>query len=142
MIDGWFESASGASYGYLDVGGVFTTLDPPGSTSPFANSTQAYHANDEGDIVGFFSNATGEHGFLYENGAYTTIDYPGATYTQVFGMNNAGDIVGAFGGAGGITCGFIAEPANAPEPASLALLGVGAAALSITRRRRTKPDRN
>ena len=36
-----------------------------------------------------------EHGFLYKDGTYTTIDAPGATaFTQPTGINDAGQIIG------------------------------------------------
>jgi hypothetical protein len=37
--------------------------------------------NPEEDIVGFYDNATGRHGFLLSKGAFTTIDVPGAFST-------------------------------------------------------------
>ena len=36
------------------------------------------------------------HGFLLENGEFTTHDYPGAATTTVFGVNPRGDFVGDF----------------------------------------------
>ena len=33
------------------------------------------------------------HGFLLNEGIYTTIDVPGATYTVAYGINAAGQIV-------------------------------------------------
>jgi len=37
------------------------------------------------------------HGFLLENGEFTTYDYPGAATNTVFGVNTRGDFVGDFG---------------------------------------------
>jgi hypothetical protein len=34
------------------------------------------------------------HGFLYNAGAITNVDFPGSTQTAVFGINDAGDIAG------------------------------------------------
>jgi probable HAF family extracellular repeat protein len=41
------------------------------------------------------------HGFLDNNGSFTTIDVPGATFTEAYGINNRGQIVGDYGGSGG-----------------------------------------
>jgi uncharacterized membrane protein len=46
--------ANGDMFGFLDRGGVFTTLDPFGSTAVTANGI-----NDLGHIVGFYTNAGG-----------------------------------------------------------------------------------
>ncbi len=45
---------NGNSYGFLDDGGLFTTLDPFGSTAVVANGI-----NDSGHIVGFYANGAG-----------------------------------------------------------------------------------
>jgi uncharacterized membrane protein len=36
------------------------------------------------------------HGFLYANGQYSTIDVPGAVSTIASGINDSGEIVGSF----------------------------------------------
>ena len=77
--------------GFLYIGGSFTTIDVPG-----ASETGAIAINDRGQIVGGFSNSTGNHGFLYTGGSFTTIDVPGASETEAFGINDRGQIVGDF----------------------------------------------
>ncbi|TMJ85481.1 MAG: hypothetical protein E6G76_16135, partial [Alphaproteobacteria bacterium] len=53
--------------------------------------------NATGQIVGFYDNDSGRHGFLYSGGTYTTIDDPlGASDTRAFGINAAGQIVGQY----------------------------------------------
>jgi probable HAF family extracellular repeat protein len=42
-----------------------------------------------------------KHGFLFDQGSYTTLDVPGSTYTWATGINTAGQIVGFYEGAGG-----------------------------------------
>ena len=67
--------------------------------------------NDSDQFVGSFNVVVNgvqhEHGFLYTNGVFTTIDAPGAVDTFLTGINDAGEIVGIF--------------TPAPEPASLLL---------------------
>jgi probable HAF family extracellular repeat protein len=61
-------------------------------------------------VVGFYreDNSGKQHGFLYENGKYTTIDPPGAFNTYVTGINNKSQIVGNYTEAsGGFPHGFI-----------------------------------
>src|SRR5688572_24545686 len=70
---------------------VFTSIDVPGATN-----TNAQGINPQGDIVGFYRDATKVHGFVLSEGVYTTIDYPGAAYTDARGINGRGDIVGAY----------------------------------------------
>ena len=70
----------------------YRTIDFPG-----AKATEAFGINERGDIVGDYTDATGNvHGFLLRNGTFTSIDYPGAILTSTRGINDAGVIVGAF----------------------------------------------
>src|SRR5438876_3542937 len=63
------EISSGSAQGQS-----FTTIDVPG-----AFSTSALGINSKGDIVGEYTNLTGNHGFLLSSGAFTTIEVPGAS---------------------------------------------------------------
>ena len=57
---GFFFDSSNKQHGFLDVGGSFSPIDPPGSIS-----TQATGINDAGLIVGFFTDTSNkQHGFL------------------------------------------------------------------------------
>src|SRR6266853_2608707 len=80
---------------------TFTQLDVPGATL-----TAARGINDAAQIVGFFSNSTGTHGFLDIGGSFTLLDVPGATSTQARSINNAGQISGVFANSTG-THGFL-----------------------------------
>jgi probable HAF family extracellular repeat protein len=71
--------------------GTFTSIDPPGSTS-----TIAYGVNTSGQVVGYYTNASGTHGFLMSAGTFSTIDFPGASVTSASGINGAGQIVGTY----------------------------------------------
>jgi len=55
---------------------TFTTFQRPNGSLNGASGI-----NDAGQIVGQFVDGTGEHGFLKDGAALTTIDVPGATGT-------------------------------------------------------------
>ena len=132
-VVGFFEDASGAFEGSRDAGGVVATVDVPG-----ALSTKALGINDLGEIVGEYTDAGGvKHGSLDDAGAFTLIDFPGSAGTSVYGVNDLGQIVGYYSDARGLTVGFIGQQqAQAPEPTSLALMGIALAGLAATRRRK------
>jgi len=78
--------------GFLYDGRTFSTIDVPG-----ASYTEATGINDAGQIVGFFVDSKGVHGFLDVKGTLSTIAFPGGgytAYTEAAGINNAGQIVG------------------------------------------------
>jgi probable HAF family extracellular repeat protein/VCBS repeat-containing protein len=57
------------------------------------NYSVANGINQSGEIVGTFNDSSGDlHGFLFNNGTYTTIDY--GTNTTLVGINDLGQIVG------------------------------------------------
>jgi uncharacterized membrane protein len=116
----------GTTHGFLNTGGVFTTIDPPGTSF-----TEARGINDARQIVGRFLDATGAHGFLLTGGIFTTIDVPGASLlgTAAFGINDAGQIVGNFSdGTGGH--GFLALPTAVPGAGTLMLVTSGLLAVA------------
>jgi probable HAF family extracellular repeat protein len=67
QIVGYYEDAAGNPHGLLFDQGSYTTLDVPHSTL-----TQALGVNASGQIVGFYWDAAGSHGFLYDQGNYST----------------------------------------------------------------------
>jgi len=83
---------------------VFTTLDDPLATQ----GTFVTGINGAGQIVGFYGDANGGHGFLRSSsGTFTTLDDPLATQgTEALGINNMGQIVGDYRDANG-THGFL-----------------------------------
>jgi probable HAF family extracellular repeat protein len=70
---------------------TYTPISVPGSSS-----TSARAINNAGQIVGYYRDSAGEHGFLYSTGTYTTIDVPGGISTELLGVNNVGQIVGTY----------------------------------------------
>jgi probable HAF family extracellular repeat protein len=72
---------------------TFTRLDDPVGVN---GETMASGINSAGQIVGSYD---GQHGFLFANGNYTTVDDPSSTVTGARGINSAGQIVGSYGGS-------------------------------------------
>ena len=75
--------------------------------------------NDKGQIVGRYLDQTGsrDHGFLYMNGTFTTLDVPGSSDTEATGINNLGQIVGTYYLPGSVTAAvFVATPTPEPSP--------------------------
>jgi uncharacterized membrane protein len=53
--------------------------------------------NDADQIVGYFNNGSGTHGFFDNGGTYTTLNYPGvSSHTEAFGINDLGQVVGFY----------------------------------------------
>ena len=83
---------------------TYTTLEDP--LAP--DITEAYGINDNGQIVGYSFDAS-YHGFLYSNGAYTTLNDPsaGSSGTFAVGINDTGQIVGSYFDANSRNHGFL-----------------------------------
>ena len=70
----------------------FATIDFPGAVL-----TNAQGINDQGEIVGFYTDAAGRtHGFLRSGERFRSIDYPNSEATQALGIGPTGDIVGTY----------------------------------------------
>jgi probable HAF family extracellular repeat protein len=140
-------------HGIIDANGVFTEFD-----FPHATFTSGDGINDLGQVVGPYSDSAGnEHGFIYTNGHFTTIDDPSAS--APFGtipllINDLGQIAGYYFDAQGNTHPFLATPdlfsfaTNAaaplagavPEPSTWAMMLIGLMGLGFVglRRRASK----
>jgi len=96
--------------GFIDDNGTITYLNAPGTLNS-NGYTYANGINDSGAVVGAYETSYGgqQHGFLYENGTYTTIDDPNAGSGGTFatGINNAGIIVGSYYDSSGLLHGFV-----------------------------------
>jgi uncharacterized membrane protein len=73
-------------------GYTFSTIEVPGSSLTVASGIDL-----TGRVVGYYSDGSGTHGFLYNSGSFTRIDYPGAGWTVALGISNSGQIVGSYG---------------------------------------------
>jgi hypothetical protein len=123
-IVGSYQGAGFAqSFGFLDVGGAITTIDPFGSTS-----TVALGVNDLGEIVGVYNDAMGnQHGYIDNNGVFTSFDPPGSRSTTINGINDKGDIVGFYTDPQDNVDGFVGSPVPepVPEPSTWAMMLAG-----------------
>jgi hypothetical protein len=128
-IVGFYLPTAATSVGFLDLGGVISTIDPFGSTF-----TQALGINNQGEIVGFYTDAAGvQHGYVDINGLFSSFDPPGSMNTTINGLNDLGQIVGFYTDSNDNTIGFVGTPT--PEPASLALFCGGLLATAFMRRK-------
>jgi len=117
---------TGTSYSYADY--TYTTLD-----APWANFLTEAEGISGNTIVGVFGGGGNPQGFSETGGIYTTLDDPLAT-NGTFAQGISGNtIVGYYSNSGG-EYGFVAT-LDAPEPASLGMLGAGALCLIGGRRR-------
>ena len=134
-IVGFYQPDAGltTSFGFIDEGGTITTIDPFGSTF-----TQALGVNDLGEIVGFYTDATGnQHGYIDNGGVFTSFDPPGSASTTINGLNDKGDIVGFYTSASAdAVIGFVGTPV--PEPSTWAMMLLGFAGFGFLSYRKVR----
>ena len=112
-------------FGFLYSNGASITLSDPSAisgtqasnTNFMYNGTAVAAINDSGLVVGTYVDGNGNHGFLYNNGVYTTLDAPSATNgfgafgfplgTSATAINNSGQVVGDFTDATNVEHGFL-----------------------------------
>jgi hypothetical protein len=79
--------------GFLLDRGRYTAFEVAAAVT----QTFAGGINDRGQIVGYYDDASGLHGFLrHKDGRFSTIDFPGARATEALKINNRGQIVGVY----------------------------------------------
>jgi probable HAF family extracellular repeat protein len=86
-------------HGFLDSGGMFTSIDFPSSPGNQVSNTTPQKINDSGVIVGVYRIMGGPgSGFLFSGGTYTTVNVPTSLgcCTHANGINNANEIVGQY----------------------------------------------
>jgi hypothetical protein len=101
QVVGDYRDSGGIFHGFFWDAGLFLTFDVP---FPEATFTAPNAINNVGQIVGFYNdnNATPgnenghSHGFLYDNGSFSSIDFPGAVITSLTDINDHGRIVGVY----------------------------------------------
>lgn len=110
---GSYTDTGGVTHGFVLQKGVFTSFDPPGSTSTSPNMI-----SPQGVIVGSYLDSSGaSHGFILSSGVYTTVDFPGAAGTILSGVNPSGELSGQLcvvaSCASGITHSFVVSKKGA-----------------------------
>jgi hypothetical protein len=106
-------TTSGVDHGFLLARGAFLQIDFPG-----ALSTQCHGINRQGQIVGRYlslenpANGKGmglshEHGFLLDDGHFSSIDFPDADTTDAWKVTDAGDVVGDWSEHGALQSGSL-----------------------------------
>ncbi|HTA47604.1 MAG TPA: hypothetical protein VK789_34425 [Bryobacteraceae bacterium] len=123
-----------SNFGFVDLGGTFTSVNDPGTATTPPVFNQLLGVNDGNIAVGFYTDAAGNtHGYTYNIAANTfsaNIDDPLANgSTTAAAINNAGEIAGFYTNASGATVGFLDnggsfEPVTAPGAVDTSLLGL------------------
>ncbi len=93
-VAGWWQDQEGNLHGYYWDGTNFTSIDYPGSTGTLAEGI-----NNAGVISGLYETdqGTAAHGFILENGVFSTYEYPGYDgQTDGQGINNNGETTGYY----------------------------------------------
>lgn len=102
VISGYFADATVAKFhGFTYAGGSFATIDAPGATGGNGTNNLGTFANgisDTGEVVGYYTTASGTRGFSYANGTLTSLDVPGTQVTIAYGVSPRGTIVGRYAG--------------------------------------------
>jgi probable HAF family extracellular repeat protein len=123
QVVGSYGNLGGFSNGFIYTAGTFQDIIVPTATA----GTVAVGINDLGQVVGFFADQVGTHGFFYNGSAYQQLDMGGGVLaTFGFGINKAGIItIQAFTSGGEFTSalliGNIYHPLNVPGATSSAI---------------------
>jgi hypothetical protein len=94
---------------YVSIGGNVTFLSLPGSF------TAAWDINNLDQVVGYYVDKVGAHGYLRDADGTLTfpIDYPGAVHTFLYGINDKGWMVGSYDDTEGDAHGlFLSSPTS------------------------------
>ena len=76
----------------MSVNYQYANLAYPGALLTLPNAI-----NNGGSVVGsYFDASSNQHGFLFRDGKFYSIDVPGSTATEAMGINDFGDIVGDY----------------------------------------------
>ncbi len=94
IVGTYAASPSDDLTGFLLSSGTYTSISAPGSYD-----TEAVGLNKYGVVAGYYSDSsTNIHGFTYDKGTLTTIDYGnGNPNTYLSGIDDSGAVVGGYG---------------------------------------------
>jgi uncharacterized membrane protein len=96
QIVGYYSARKG-NLGYIQTGKDFITVNPHHSITSHVEGINNYGVAVGGYCPGGCNMQAGVHGFKYDNGKLTNIDYPlPSTTTTANGINDTGDIVGGY----------------------------------------------
>jgi hypothetical protein len=111
-VAGFYNKTSSQVDAFLKLhNGQFITLAVPG-----ASMTQAFGVNDNDEVVGTYTDGTGNnaqtHGFTWRPGyGFTTVDDPNGIGTTIInGINDHGALVGFYTDSAGNTDGMLVQP--------------------------------
>jgi len=99
VVVGWYTDSHGVNQGFIDRGGVFTTVDHPHAGTAAFQGTFLGSINDLGAVSGTYFNSHGKAiSFAGPLGAFTTVDDPAAAPFSTFAgaINDSGVIVGGY----------------------------------------------
>jgi uncharacterized membrane protein len=143
VISGFYVDSMGNTHGFIDNGGVFTSFDDPNANG----NTMFLGLNNLGMVVGSYLDINGMTNGLdydYLTNTWQTVDDPNQSATPAFdvtgttinGINDNGQLVGFYSDGTNVD-GLLATPAAAavPEPATLCLTSIGAALVTVARRK-------
>jgi probable HAF family extracellular repeat protein len=92
-----YYSAPSQNLGYIQTGKNFISVDPRKSITSHVEGINSHGAAVGGYCPAGCNMQAGVHGFSYEDGKLTDIDYPlPSTTTTANGINDRGDIVGGY----------------------------------------------
>jgi hypothetical protein len=95
--------ATGALAPQLAADPSYSVIDVPN-----AQSTDVTWVNNMGVVVGYYDDATGQHGFIDSGGTITAVDMPGSNTTEITSINDAGTVTGSYwNSAGTVEHGFV-----------------------------------
>ena len=108
---GFYALPTGANYGFLDEGGVASSVsDPLTSSKPPVN--QLLGLNNNGQAAGFYNDSkNNSHAYIWDRvtRAFTAINPPGATSSTATAINDHGTVAGFFTEANGNVVSFIKQ---------------------------------
>ena len=125
-VAGYYYDASNKSRGFLYNVTTYTTLDGP-------SATQTYIWGIDGtNVVGMYTDGTGNHGFIYNGSVFTTVDNPAGDPGSTVVTGISGDtLVGTYWDpTASQKAGFMATPIPLSPNANLAALALSEGTLS------------
>jgi hypothetical protein len=135
---GFYALPSGANYGFLDEGGVMSSVsDPLTSSKPPVN--QLLGLNNSGEAAGFYNDAkNNSHAYIWNrmSKVFTPINPPGATSSTATAINDHGAVAGFFSEANGNVVSFIKQGAawkilSVPGSSTTQIFGLNDAGVAV-----------